>query len=71
MKDEILSAVPVQRYRCPQKPDVPANPASRSPLLLNVLASSSQSPGFNFMKSIITEPGTPEFSGTKVVSTSN
>jgi hypothetical protein len=36
MKDEILPEVPVQRYRGPQKPDMPANMASRSPLPLKV-----------------------------------
>jgi hypothetical protein len=69
MKDEILPEVPVQRYRGPQKPDMPANLASRSPLPLKVLArelisvSRAHETDFAFMKSILTEPGTPEFNG--------
>lgn len=38
MKHDILPDVPIQQYRGPQKPDMPANLASKSLLPLKVLA---------------------------------
>ena len=69
MKDEIIPDVPIQRYRGPQKPDMPANLARRSPLPLKILTqkfisvSRAHETDVSFMKSVVTDPGTPEFNG--------
>ena len=37
MSEEVLPDVPVQRYRGPHKPEIPAHTATRTPLPLKVL----------------------------------
>ena len=69
MSEEVLPDVPVQRYREPHKPEMPAATATRTPLPLKVLVqqqmyvSRAKETDFLFMKSIVTKDGEPEFNG--------
>ena len=69
IKDEIAPDVPIQRYKSPHKPDMPANLACRSPLPLKILAreiisvSRAHATNLSFMKSVVTDTGTSEFNG--------
>ena len=70
MSEEILPDVPVQRYRRPHKPEMPAaDTATRTPLPLKVLVqqqisvSRAKETDFLFMKSIVTKDGELEFNG--------
>ena len=67
MSEEVLADVPVQRYRGPHKPEIPADTSTRIPLPLKVLVqqqmsvSRAKETDFLFMKSIVTKDGEPEF----------
>ena len=67
MMEDVLPDVPVQRYRGPNKPDMPANVTTKSPLPLKVLArqhlsvSRAKETDFLFLKAVVTASGTPEF----------
>ena len=69
LKNPISQEVEVQRYQGPKKPPMPEKETKREVLSLRVLAhqavqlSRSRDPDFNFMKQIISDKQTPEFSG--------
>ena len=69
MPEEVLPDVPVQRYRGPHKPEMPADTAIRTPVPLKVLVqqeisvSRAKETDFLFIKSIVTKDGDSEFNG--------
>ena len=69
MSEEVMPEIPVQRYRGPSKPEMPANLATRSPLPLKVLvaqrisAARAKQTDFMFFKSVVTDAETPEYHG--------
>ena len=69
MSEKMLPDVPVQRYRGPHQPEMPADTATRTLLPLKVLVqqqisvSRAKETDFLFMKSIMTKDGEPEFNG--------
>lgn len=69
MSEEVMPEIPVQRYRGPSKPEMPANLATRSTLPLKVLvaqrisAARAKQTDFMFFKSVVTDAETPEYHG--------
>ena len=69
LSQEILPDIPVQRHRGPSKPEMPYSASTKSPLPLKVLASQiisasrAEEIDFLFLKTVVTEVGTPEYHG--------
>ena len=69
MSQEVLLDIPVQQYRGPSKTEMPYSVSTKSPLPLKVLASQIMSAfgakeiDFLFLKTVVTEEGTPEYHG--------
>ena len=64
MSQEVLPNIPEQRYRGLSKPEMPYSVSTKSSLPLKVLARSGAKKliGF-FLKTVVTEVGTPEYNG--------